>query len=279
MSSNEEQDASTMLQSTEKNNPLQQRLSPKQFQASVKFYEADHQLKNEDRENIASDLQSVIFKTSIISYGLAMGNFALPTIIHNFQTSQKFFRPAGGRLRAIPTIHKPFFSFLLGLTALLVTSQQATKYQFSKKIDSLQTQNTESNQLKVWQAMDPKQAGLFYIYYRRTLMDPSFILKDPRTFTEKSLHEVHYHPSQSQNQSQDQHFTKVLGFENYQPSLGSKWNEIRKESGFANEINPVPFDAYPLDSSNNTQDEDSVEKPEAPSKLSAWDKVRQSSGR
>ena len=278
MSNNEEKDGSAMLHSTEKNNPLQQRLSPKQFQASVKFYEADHQLKNEDRENIASDLQSVIFKTSIISYGSAMGNFALPTIIHNFQTSQKFFRPAGGRLRAIPTIHKPFFSFLLGLTALLVTSQQATKYQFSKKIDSLQTQNTDSNQLRVWQAMDPKQAGLFYIYYRRTLMDPSFILKDPRTFTEKSLHEVHYHPSQLKNQSQDQHFTKVLGFENYEPSLSSKWNEIRKENGFVNEINSAPSEDA-LDSSNNTAVENSAERPQTPSKTSAWDKVRQSSGK
>lgn len=219
---------SVPVPTSQSSNPLLHKLTPKQFEASVKFYEADQKLKTEDREAVAEDLQSIMLKTAFIGYGSAMGNFFIPTIVNRFQNPKRVGVPNTSRF----SIHRPFLSFLIGLTALMVTNQQVAKYQFSKEIDSLQGDSSKKHQMEVWKAMDYHQASLFFLYYRKTAENPSFIIKDPRTYTEKTQHEVHYNPPSAKSLS----FTSALGF-GQGPSDSdrgplSHWDEIRIANGF-----------------------------------------------
>lgn len=255
-------------------NPLLNKLTPQQFDASIRFYEADKKLNPEDRGEVANDLQSIMYKTAFIGYGSAMGNFFLPTIINRFQHPSVPSTPAKIR----PFVHKPVLSFLIGLTALLITNQQVAKYQFSKKIESLETVSSKKNQLEAWKAMDYHQASLFFLYYRKTAENPRFVVKDPRTFTEQSLHEVRYDPP-----SKDRHFTKALGIgreDNSEKGSMSHWDQIRTANGFApsqtssssENDQELPSDLSTDQGVANAHYEEDQVKP-----ATAWDAIRQQS--
>lgn len=273
MSDNNNQENGTIsVPTSQHDNPLLHKLTPKQFEASIKFYEADKQLSQEDRGEVAEDLQTIMYKTAFVGYGSAMGNFFIPTIAHRFQkpVTTSVPKPA-----VKPLIYKPFLSFLIGLTALLITNQQVAKYQFSNKIESLEAETTKTKQLATWKAMDYHQASLFYLYYRKTAENPSYIVKDPRTYTDKSLHEVHYNPP-----SKDHHFTKALGIgqnDASDNSMLSHWDQIRIANGFtpsqdsANSDGNTDLSDYPVDLTII-----SSEKPEQDKPSTAWDAIRQS---
>lgn len=211
-------------------NPLQKKLSPAQFNASVKFYEADHQLEPADREQLASDLKDVVTWTSLAGYGAGMAGFFGPTL----------YRRVGQRL-PVPygrLVHKPFWSFFLGLSTMLVAHQLVGRLQFNSHISQLEQDSSRLRQLSVWRAMDFHQAGLFYLYYRQLAADPSFILKDPRQYTE---HDVVFHPPAKPLEDDE---------------VGPLWDRVRREHGFEEAA-----DLKPLELS-------------AP--RSAWDKLRDS---
>lgn len=212
-------------------NPLQKKLSPAQFDASVKFYEADHELESSDRSEIAHDLQSIVTMTSTAGYGAGMVGFFAPTIYSKYV--KRINLPAGRFL------YKPFLSFLVGLSTMLVAHQGVARVQFNSQISKLEAQaSTKPKQLQVWKSMDYHQAGLFYLYFRQSSTDPSFILKDPRTIKE---HEVTVHPSMKHLEEGD--------------FVGSLWNKIREENG----IEPVEERDAPDGSTGKT----------------AWDRLRE----
>lgn len=255
------------------NNPLLHKLTPKQFEASVKFYEADQKLKTEDRESVAGDLQSIMFKTAFIGYGSAIGNFFIPTIVNRYQNPKKTGIPTKVR----PTVHKPFLSFIIGLTAMLITNQQVAKYQFSKKIGSLEGDSSKKNQMEVWRAMDYHQASLFFLYFRKTAENPSFIIKDPRGYTEKTQHEVHYNPPSAKSL----HFTSALGIgsgnNDSENDSTSHWDQIRVANGFVPDENSEKPGPDHLDGSagSNKFYVDNNNESEHKKKPTAWDSIRQ----
>ncbi|EDK37586.2 hypothetical protein PGUG_01684 [Meyerozyma guilliermondii ATCC 6260] len=202
-------------------NPLLQKLTPKQFDASVKFYEADHQLSHEDRQVIAEDLQNVVFSTAFYGYGAGVSSFMIPTAYYTLtQGNSATVRRSAPVPRGF--FKKPFLSFLIGVTAMMVTNQQVCKYKFNRKIQ--EEDQTSSHRAAVWKSMDYHQASLFYLYYRKTAENPDFIVQDPRKVDSQSLHKVHYEPSK------DEHFTSTLGMKNDEGL--SHWDQIRLANGF-----------------------------------------------
>lgn len=241
-------------------NPLRNKLSPQQFEASVKFYEADHDLEASDRGEIAEGLRDIVLKTAFVGYGSAVAGFSLPTLYNRFQV-------AAGPQATRPLIYRPFLSFMIGLSSLMIMNQQSAKYSFNKKINSL-LDTSKLRQLNVWKAMDYHQAALFYLYYRKTAENPSMIIPDPRTFTEKQLHEVHYNPNN----------TRVEKHDSNHQTTAPHWEEIRKQNGFVTSEpeteketnNQLLSSAF---SEHSPYSEDKA--PEEPKKLSAWDAIRQ----
>lgn len=206
-------------------NPLLHKLTPQQFEASVKFYEADHQLLHEDRQVIAQDLQNVVFSTAFFGYGAGVSSFMIPTAYYALaQGNQATVRRSAPVPRGL--IKKPFLSFLIGVTAMMVTNQQVCKYKFNSKIQ--EEDQSSSNRAAVWKSMDYHQASLFYLYYRKTAENPDFIIQDPRKIDNQSLHKVHYDPHKDPHK--DEHFTSTLGLNNGEGL--SHWDQIRLNNGF-----------------------------------------------
>lgn len=272
---NSQSNGTVKVPTNQHDNPLLNKLTPQQFDASIRFYEADKKLNPEDRGEVANDLQSIMYKTAFIGYGSAMGNFFVPTIINRFQHPSVPSTPTKIR----PFVHKPFLSFLIGLTALLITNQQVAKYQFSKKIESLESESSKKNQLEAWKSMDYHQASLFFLYYRKTAENPRFVVKDPRTFTEQSLHEVRYDPP-----SKDRHFTKALGIgreDDSEKHEMSHWDQIRTANGFApsqtSSSSPENNQELPSDLSTDQVGINANYEEEQAKPVTAWDAIRQQS--
>lgn len=222
-------------------NPLQKKLTPDQFQASVNFYEADHALNNAERESIADDLQAVVTLSSVAGYGLGMAAFGSPTIYRKL--THKPSLVAG--VKNVGIIHKPMVSFMMGLAAMIVAHQLVAKWKFNSQIQQLEGNSEKTRQLNVWKTMDYHQAGLFFLYYKQSCRDSSYIIKDPRTYSE---HEVQFHPSVGERD----HFTSAIGIG---AAAGSLWDQIRKANG---------IDAH-LKSEKDVEHD---------SNGSAWDKIR-----
>lgn len=195
-------------------NPLKQRLSKDQFDASVKFYEADHALTPEDRVEIASDLQRLLFNTSIVGYTSGMLGFLAPTAYN------KFVRHRSMPANAIrPWIYKPMLSFFLGLVTLTIVHPPVTKVYFNKIKGQLQDSPGKLRQLNAWNSFDYHQAGLFYVYYRGSAKDPSLILEDPRSYRGETLPPVRYRPTHDEQIRQKQ-------------GQLTQWDQLRVNNGF-----------------------------------------------
>ncbi|KAK6202259.1 uncharacterized protein RJT21DRAFT_18509 [Scheffersomyces amazonensis] len=228
-------------------NPLLEKLSPQQFEASVHFYEADQKLSPEDREELASELGRALLRTNFMGYGAAaIGAFA-PTI---YKISQTKSLPAGGK------IYKPFGSFFIGLTTLLVSNQLAGKYYFN------QSAQRDLKHQEIWRAMDYHQLGLFYLYYLRTAKDSSFIAKDPRTFSKSKQHEVHYSPPP--HMSQNESSTTPL----------TQWDKIRISNGFAIDDRKKSISTDDDDPFNDFDDNEVTSNTSHEQTTSAWDAIR-----
>ena len=62
-------------------NPLQNILTPSQFQQCVQFYEADQKLDHAERVALATQLQTLAMKTSLAGYTTGMLGFSLQRFI------------------------------------------------------------------------------------------------------------------------------------------------------------------------------------------------------
>lgn len=251
-------------------NPLKKKLTKEQFDASVKFYEADHSLTPEDRDDIANDLQSILFKTSIIGYTGGMLGFLSPTAYYRFVKHRSI--PANA-IR--PWVYKPGLSFLLGLMTLTVVHPPVTKYYFNQFKGQLQDKPEKSRQLNAWNTFDYHQAGLFYVYYRSSAKNPALILEDPRSYTMEKLHQVRYIPTHDeqirQKHGQLSHWDQLRiqnGFEpSQQPEVDN--NTSKQEPDFFNDNDPAQEPnqdkehQFSFDSDNQNQ-------------KSKWDEIRTS---
>lgn len=262
---------------TNEQNPLLQRLTPKQFNASVHFYDADKQLTTKDREEIANDLGKVVTRTAVSSYLSGIVGFFGLTGYKRLTNPRRGLSVLPDPLRPGRFVHQPFLSFLIGLTTMIVTNEAVGRYQFNSKCQQLQ--GTNNNQYKVWEAMDHHQASLFFLYYKRTSEDSSFILKDPRTFTEKSLHEVHYRPPMKKS-----HKDSVLGRDDNRQQVNpatnelSHWEQIRIANGFVSDTpgGESKGNSSELEHSDEQESNDPESNEQESNKpKSAWEKIRQ----
>lgn len=255
-----------MSNNTENNtNPLLDRLTPAQFNASVHFYEADQKLTAEDRRELASGLKSVMLQSTFVSYASAVGALVMPTIYAHVQNIRPVPVVGAGVKLVRPRVYKPFLSFMLGLGTLLIVNQQTAKYKFNQMGRTLEDVSTKSNQLNVWKTMDHHQSAMFYLYYYKTAQDPSFIIPDPRTVTNQKLHEVQYHPRNTQQQ-------------NASPQK-SHWDDIRADNGFVPQTPPQPeqiSDILDPESDQDSQRQQNGVPP--PLNQSAWDAIRNNRG-
>ena len=190
--------AQNMSSNTPSMDVLRLRLTPEQFEKCVKFYEADNQLTTEDRLKMRDELQLIIVGHRLVSYGAGMVGFLAPTIYYRFI------------LKKIPNkisfVQKPFLSFILGLTNMLIYSSISRKKGLENKLQSGALNERQAN---AWRNMDWFNAPTFYAYYSKTAIDPKFKLKDPRlsgseTDVGSRLGTVNNLPQQLQLQLQSQ---------------------------------------------------------------------------
>lgn len=208
-----EQNVQTQTSTDSQINPLLQKLTPQQFEASVHFYEADRNLNHEDRVDLANDLGKVATQMVVTRMSLGTLAFASPTIYYKYYVKTK-----------LPLlVHKPFLSVFLGLSTMIGVNELLGNYEFEQK--RRQVQSRSIRQYDVWKAMDYHQTSFFYLYYIKSSQDESYILKDPRKFTEKSLHEVHYKPKHQQINSNS-------STDNASEHKTTHWDQIRAANGF-----------------------------------------------
>lgn len=253
------------------NNPLKQKLLPQQFEAAVNFYEADKELTVAERNQIGEDLKQVIMKTAFVGYTSGVLAFFTPGTYNKYYGKPNSTNVPPGALftaggRPLPVspmkrfVHKPFLSFMIGLSTMMITNQLTCWYLCKQKQESIH----DNEKLKrVWQTIDYHQATMFFLYYRKSAENPSFIVKDPRNFTND---EIHYRPPPP-SRDQHSHFTNALGIgytKTPQEKGGelSHWDQIRIANGFEPDREPAK---------GTEANEDSVDRPGS----SAWDSIRQ----
>lgn len=292
-SNNSDRIDSSTSASNPQSNPLLNRLSPQQFEASVHFYEADQKLNSTDRNEVANDLEKVVMKTSFAGLSGGVIGFFIPTMINRAFSAKKAplatIKPGRGIPPMTKFVYKPFLSFVFGLTQLIIVNTEYTKYQFSSKIKSYEQEYQSPSQLKqanIWKAMNPFQASMFYIYFRRTAEDSSFIIKDPRTFTNDSKHEVNYRPPHQSNHPGFLGNNDNASNNDSSNTSKSQWQQIRAANGFIPKPQPESksinqqvddndqFDQIEptkmVDDSSSSNGNTEGRKPS-----SAWDAIRQ----
>lgn len=263
-------------------NPLLKRLSSAQFQASVQFYEADRQLTLDDRVQLAEDMRIITPKIGGASFLLGLAGFFSWTVYRRFGGAagagagagaagprSTFPRPFGPRF-----IHRPFRSFMTALVCMVIGNQVAGRYQFNKQMTKLESDPYKQRQLNVWKHIDRRQLPLFSLYYIKSSQDPSYILQDPRTYTEKQMHQVHYRqPYQGKGVFRKDDDRKVD-----EDGKMTHWEQIRVSNGFGPkpEDNRVQSSESQSESPSEGQSGESSESdsPAGTSGSSAWDRVR-----
>ena len=98
-------------------NPLQNILTPSQFQQCVQFYEADQKLDHAERVALATQLQTLAMKTSLAGYTTGMLGFSL----------QRFITVLLGGFLPVVLVQRPFCRWYWGLGRcwLGITLQQS----------------------------------------------------------------------------------------------------------------------------------------------------------
>ncbi|KAI5956582.1 hypothetical protein KGF54_001057 [Candida jiufengensis] len=198
-------------------NPLQNILTPDQFQKCINFYEADQKLNHKDRVDLAVQLQSIALKSNLIGYTTGMFGFFGPSLYY--------------RIRKIPPpnpfflIQSPFLSLCIGFGALIISNNLSTKYYYNK-YKNHKNDFPNKNVYDVWQAMDYQNLGMFTLYYTRTSLNPMFIIRDPRTCSNEA--EI--------DQTQPQHYVGAVGL-GKQDNKGGKhdlgvWDKVKLHHGF-----------------------------------------------
>ena len=122
-------------------NPLQNILTPSQFQQCVQFYEADQKLDHAERVALATQLQTLAMKTSLAGYTTGMLGFSLQRFITVLL--------GGFLLRCFGA--KTVLSLVLGFGTLLAGNNLTAKYLYEKnRKQGFANQNITD----VWKTMD-----------------------------------------------------------------------------------------------------------------------------
>ncbi|EGV65039.1 hypothetical protein PSN45_004914 [Yamadazyma tenuis] len=263
-------------------NPLTKVLTPAQFNASVHFYEADQQLTPQDRTEIKKDFERILPRISIASNVASLVGFFSLTVFKRLSNPVQDLTANPNPLKPRSFIHKPFLSFLCGLGGLVLGGEIAGKQQFNSQIVRLQGIPEKERQLGVWKTIERHQSSMFYLYYRRTSEDPSYILKDPREFTATQKHEVHYHPPSPTSSSKV--FRKDDDRQVIDPVTKdlTVWERVRVANGYGtNPNNSLETSDTSIDSTAEfdggeiVTTEDESERTIVPT--SAWERIRKSS--
>lgn len=210
----------------QQSNPLEN-LTPKQFELGVKLYEADHVLTKDDRKVMAEDLKGVVLRAHFWALVNTITFGYIPTFYRNVSEMRN---PKIKKSRYTrPTINRPWLSVGIALAALGISYPTEYTGLWNDKIKTLSKEPTadetpeevaqRARLVNVWRAMPWQQATLFYVYYSKTIDDSTFILKDPRHFTNDDLHQVHYQPPRGPLAA-------------VQESTGAHWDKIRAANGF-----------------------------------------------
>ncbi|EER30779.1 conserved hypothetical protein [Candida tropicalis MYA-3404] len=192
-------------------NPLQEVLTPAQFQQCVNFYEADQKLDHAERVSLANQLQSIALKSNVAGYVAGMVGFSLPTIYYGMR---------GLRPTPLFAVQRPFFSLVLGFGTLMAGGNLTAKYLYEK---AKQEKYTDPNISNVWKTLEFPVMNFYTFYYTRTAMFPLFIIRDPRTCTYSA-------------EKQNPHFTEALNL-GQTDNTGkehplSVWDKVRINHGF-----------------------------------------------
>ncbi|CAX41395.1 conserved hypothetical protein [Candida dubliniensis CD36] len=192
-------------------NPLQDILTPSQFQQCVRFYEADQKLDHGERVALATQLQTLAMKTSLAGYTSGMLGFFAPTM---------YYRAVGRFPTPLFLVQRPFFSLVLGFGTLLVGNNVTAKYLYEK---NRKQSFADKNIGDVWQTMDFPYLNFFTLYYSRTSVFPNFIMRDPRTCS--------YQPLKKENP----HFTEATKLGHLDNTgkehVLSVWDKVRLNHG------------------------------------------------
>ncbi|EGW31903.1 uncharacterized protein SPAPADRAFT_61006 [Spathaspora passalidarum NRRL Y-27907] len=244
----------TPSMSTSRDNPLFDKLNPQQIQASIKFYEADHELTHEERLKITQDLQYMVGKSNIVTLGATIAGSLSPTVYYRYIKKQV---PAGARFIVYPGL-----SFFLGLGNLFLVNNMYGRYQFNQKQNEVHDPKLQ----RVWDSMDYRTLAIFYIYYLRSSADPNAIMKDPRSITREDIYGVKVDPNMAEkvNQPKDTY-----------SEYATRWNEIRQEE-VKHEQELPEIKKYDNDDIFDF-DKPRTETSDQEDHQSAWDKIRSSS--
>ena len=199
-------------------NPLQNILTPEQFQKCINFYEADQRLDHKDRETIAVQLQKISIKSNLVGYTTGMLGFFSPTVYIRL-IKKPLITPTPFFL-----IQYPFLSLCFGFGTLIAGNYYSGKY-FVNKTKKNPANFPNTNVANVWKNMSYQNAGAYTLYYLRTTFNPMFIIRDPRTCSDEALIDA----------KQTGHFTDTIGL-GHTDSQGHKyplstWDKLKMHHG------------------------------------------------
>lgn len=239
---------------------------------AIKFWEADHVLKQEDRKTLAQDLFNINSFAVSGALAVSMGMLAGPTIqdrIVRRRIGPTGKLPPNMPLRP-PLFKSPLLSLGMGiigfqavLTLSVFTLFSLKRSSVSKEANSGSAEAEKAGRLlNVWNAIPWPQSMFWGQYYEITSRDPGFTMKDPRTLTEEDVHRPYYRPE-----------SEVIGFGKPQEPAQkdtSEWQHLR-EINFPNATKhtdqaDLDNDLFPnFDESKSTNS-----KPR-----SRWDEIRE----
>lgn len=208
-------------------------LDPFRDQAKVlKFWEADHLLKPQERKQIAQDLDA--FGRASASWALASSMIVLfvPTIqdrLIRYRAGKPTNLPNNVPIKA-PLFKSPFKSIFLSIITfeVMMNINLYTYFQVKRKDMALlaasETPPDKFTRMKtVWDLIPMTHAPFWARYYDLTSKNASFIMRDPRTLTKDDLHKPHYIPEAAQR--------RPIGFGNStkqeQTDDNSEWKHLR----------------------------------------------------
>ncbi|KAI5956583.1 hypothetical protein KGF54_001058 [Candida jiufengensis] len=237
--------APNQTSTSEEKSYLQTKLSPKQFQASIDFYNADKDLLEQDRIKLKDELQSILVKNNIYGYSGGMIGLLTPTVYYKFIKKQTPTK--------LSFIQKPFLSFFIGLGTMMFVSSFVQKQTFN---NVLSKGDLNDKQLNAWKYMDWQTVPAFYFYYLKSSKDPSFKLKDPRSI------KVDPRLKQPIETKADEDKSKKFNTVNFNP-------EVYKEQSWKDNTHKNNFEN--IDDLNSSSIDDHEN-------LSHWDKIRLANG-
>lgn len=267
---------------------LGHKIPASQLKSLLNFFNADHQLNQKERKILADDLSAA--RSSLLVTGMISSTMALfvPSMNKHFREQAKVKLAGTSQPSKNLVFHKPMLSAMLATGVYFGTMYYVSKGIRDRKILDLERElrdylldeeqrASKARLLDVWRALNAARVPLFVRYYQDTAVNPSYIMKDPRSLVITKTNEVNYLPLTRRSQE----------LEN-QPTTA--WSHIRQENGFDeskldNQDQDINTDILDLndkkDYTSFSLSDSSYEVPsfeegatEESQQFSAWEKIR-----